>query len=57
MLYTLLLSFGVDIDVVYEDHDKLIQEGSEDLIHVVHEHGYCIFNSKGHHNILIMPIM
>jgi len=52
----LLLSSGIDKYVVYEVYDKLIQERSEDPIHVVHEHNQSIGHTKGHNHILVVAI-
>jgi hypothetical protein len=56
MLRMLLFTFGIDQDVVNEDHDKLVQLRHEDGLHQVHEMCRSIGESKRHNQILIQPV-
>jgi len=52
----LLLSSGIDENVVNEDYDKLIEEGAKNSVHVVHEHYRSIVHIKRHNHILVVSI-
>ena len=48
----LFFSLGVNQDVIYEHHDKLVEVFHEHLVHEVHKIGWCISQSEGHHSVL-----
>jgi hypothetical protein len=57
MLFMLFLTFRKYQDVVYEDHDKLVQIFHENRVHQVHEVSGGIGQTKRHHQILIKTIL
>jgi hypothetical protein len=56
MLFMLFLTFRKDQDVVYEDHDKLVQLFHENSVHQVHEVSGGVGQTKRHHQILIKTV-
>jgi hypothetical protein len=52
----LFFIFGIDQDVVNEDHDKIVQLWHENGVHQVHEICRSIGESKRHNQILIQPV-
>jgi len=52
----LVMSFGVDKNVVYENYDKLIKERLKDYVHIVREQGRSISHTKGITIILMSPL-
>jgi hypothetical protein len=52
----LFFIFGVDQDVINEDHDKLVEFRHEYGVHQVHEMCRSIGESKRHNQILIQSI-
>jgi hypothetical protein len=56
VLLMLFFILGVDVDVVNEDHDKLVQLRYEYGVHQVHEICRSIGESIQHNQILIQPI-
>jgi len=50
------LNSGIDENAVYEDYDKLIEEGPKNFVHVVHEHYRSIVHIKRHNHILVVSI-
>jgi hypothetical protein len=57
MFLMLVFHLGVNQNIVDEDHGKLIQVLLKHLIHEVHEIGWEIHKSEGHHGILIESIL
>jgi hypothetical protein len=56
MPHMLFFTFGVDQDVVNEDHDKLVQLQHEYRVHQVHEISRSIGEPRRHNQILIQPV-
>jgi hypothetical protein len=56
MLFMLFLTFRRDQDVIYEDHDKLVQLIHENRVHQVHEVRGGVGQTKRHYQILIHTI-
>jgi hypothetical protein len=56
MLHMLLLTLGIDQDVINEDHNKLVQFRHEYGVHQVHEMCRSIGESERHNQILVQPI-
>jgi hypothetical protein len=56
MLCMLFFVFGIDQDVINEDHDKLVRLRHEYGVHQVHEMCRSIGDSKRHNQILIQPV-
>src|ERR1044072_2490372 len=52
----LFFTLGVYQNVVDKDNHELVQERSENTVHVVHEHRWCIGNTERHHKILVVTI-
>jgi hypothetical protein len=52
----LFFTLGIDQDVIYEDHDKLVQLRHEYGVHQVHEMCKSIGESKRHNQILIQSV-
>ena len=52
----LLLIFGIDQDVVDENHDELIKFRHEYRVHKVHKVSGSICETEGHNQILIKTI-
>jgi RNA binding exosome subunit len=57
MFLMLCFRLGVNQNIVDEDHNKLIHVLHKHLIHEVHEIGWGIHKSEGHHGILIESIL
>jgi hypothetical protein len=57
MLCVLFLGLGVDQDVIYEHHNKLVEELHEHLVHEIHEIGRGIGQAKGHHGVLKQTVL
>ena len=57
MINMFLPILRIDKDVIYEHHNKLIQIGSEDPIHKIHESCEGIGEAKQHYCKLIMTIL
>ncbi|KAJ0519789.1 hypothetical protein HanIR_Chr10g0452171 [Helianthus annuus] len=49
MFLVVILTFGVNEDVIDEDNDKFIQIRLANAIHEIHECGRCIGEPKRHH--------
>jgi hypothetical protein len=56
MLLMLFLTFRKDQDVIYEDHNKLVELFHENRVHQVHEVSGGVGQTKRHHQILIKTI-
>jgi hypothetical protein len=56
MSHMLFFIFGVDQDVINEDHDKLVEFQHEYRVHQVHEMYRSIGESKRHNQILIQSV-
>jgi hypothetical protein len=56
MFLMLYFRLRANQNIVDEDHNKLIQVLHKHLIHEVHEIGWCIHKSEGHHDILVESI-
>jgi hypothetical protein len=48
--------FGENEDVIEEDHNKVVQVGTEDVVHCTLESGWCVGESEGHDFELIVAI-
>jgi hypothetical protein len=49
MFGMLLLIFGIDKDIIDEDHYEFVELRHKYRVHEVHEIGWSIFETKGHH--------
>ncbi|BAT83742.1 hypothetical protein VIGAN_04094900, partial [Vigna angularis var. angularis] len=56
VIFMFFPSFRIDKYVIYKHHHKLVQEWSENSIHIVHEYGWSISHTKRHNYILIVSI-
>jgi hypothetical protein len=56
MLGMIFWIFGVDQDVINEDHNKLVEFLHEDRIHEVHEISWSVSETKRHDKILVQTI-
>jgi hypothetical protein len=56
MFFMLFLTFRKDQDVIYEDHDKLVQLFHENWVHQVHEVSGGIGQTIRYHQILIKTV-
>jgi hypothetical protein len=52
----LFLIFGVDLDIIDEDHYKLVKLCHKHEVHEVHEVGWGICETKGHYQELVETI-
>jgi len=50
----LLLILGVNEDVIYEHHHKLVQIGAENPVDIIHEDRWSISHPKWHYYIHVM---
>jgi predicted oxidoreductase len=56
MFGMLLLVFGIDKDIIDEDHYEFVELRHEHRVNEVHEVGWGICETKGHHQELIETI-
>jgi CDP-glycerol glycerophosphotransferase (TagB/SpsB family) len=56
MLFMLFLTLRKYQDVIYEDHDKLVQVFHENRVHQVHEVSGGVVQTKRHHQILVKTV-
>jgi hypothetical protein len=56
VLGMLLLIFGIDEDIIDKDHYELVELRHKHGVHEVHEIGWSICETKGHHQELIKTI-
>jgi hypothetical protein len=56
MFGMLFLIFGVDEDIIDKDHYELVELCHKQGVHEVHEVGWGICETKGHHQELIKTI-
>ena len=54
MFCMLLLILGVNEDVIYEHHHKLVQIGAENPVDIIHEDRWSISHPKWHYYIHVM---
>jgi hypothetical protein len=57
VLGMLLLIFGVDEDIIDQDHYEFVELRHKHRAHEVHEVGWGIFETKGHYQELVKTIM
>jgi hypothetical protein len=56
VLGMLLRIFGIDEDIIDKDHYELVELRHKHIVHEVHEVGWGICETKGHHQELIKTI-
>jgi hypothetical protein len=56
MVGMLLLVFGIDKDIIDEDHYEFVELRHKHRVHEVHEVGWGICETKGHHQELVETI-
>jgi hypothetical protein len=57
MFGMLLLIFGIDEDIIDKDHYEFVKIHHKHGVHEVHEVGWGICETKGHHQELVKTIM
>jgi predicted oxidoreductase len=57
MFGMLLLFFGIDNNIIDEDHYEFVELRHKHRVHEVHEVGWGICETKGHHQELVETIM
>jgi hypothetical protein len=47
---------GINQDIINKDYHKLVQVRHKDLVHEIHENGWCISQSKWYDQILMISV-